>query len=565
MKAMPNKNSNLHRGIRAFFHATLCAFVLFCIAGPVLAAFEEAPTTDSWVQTLLIYGLPIILVIFLVSLVLYRRKSKTQKDIPVARPRTSSVIPAAAKLRTSSAQPREEAPVAQTPPKSAAPAESERPKRASAPHWDGVTADYEHAAFGAYRIDQEVGKLVLGKPYRTDVMSSRVPDDRRAIEASLIKVLNAPEADDEGRQRARQALEEYGFVTRQSAVLLQGRDAWERSSAARVLGQIGSVASLPALIEALHDTDSVVRNQAVTSLGQLKQPAAIGALLDVARRYSDIPPYLLSESLSACSVDSLSYLDSSSFDLNEAHASSTGDPQEMESSTSFEDLPMGDENDAWLALLTKLESQDASERAQVVHELGMHKAQRSVTALWATALHDSDPSVRSAAVTALGAINHESVFAPVLIALADETREVRAAAARTLSSLHFDRAEAYARVMETADQKTLQEVAQTCLTAGIVSQAVDRLASEDRRQAHEAFSLFSLLARAGETRAIFDVIENHKDEQVRLCAVRVLSVTARPDAAPRLRELVAVDGMPENVRTSILEVLYKLDKQPAPV
>jgi hypothetical protein len=45
----------------------------------------------------------------------------------------------------------------------------------------------------------------------------------------------------------------------------------------------------------------------------------------------------------------------------------------------------------------------------------------------------------------------------------------------------------------------------------------------------------------------------------------VLSVTARPEAAPKLRELVAVDGMPENVRTSILEVLYNLDKQPAPV
>ena len=564
MKAMPNKKSNLHRGTRAFFQATLCAFVLFCIAGPVLAAFEEAPTSNSWIQTFLIYGLPVIFVVFLISLLLYRRKSKTPKDIPVARPRTSSVIPAGAKLRTSSAQPRDEAPVAQTPPKSA-PAESERQQRTNAPHWDGVTTEYEHAAFGAYRIDQEVGKLVLGKSHRTEVIASRVPDDRRAIEASLIKALNAPEADDEGRQRARQALEEYGFVARQSAVLLQGRDAWERSSAARVLGQIGSVASLPALLEALHDTDSVVRNQAVASLGQLRQPAAIGALLDIARRYSDIPPYLLSESLSACSVDSLGYLDSISFDLNQAHASPTGEPQEMQPSASFEDLPMGDENDAWLALLTKLESQDASERAQVVHELGMHKAQQSVSALWETALHDSDASVRSAAVTALGAINHESVFAPVLIALADETREVRAAAARTLSSLHFDRAEAYARVMETADQKTLQDVAQTCLKAGIVSQAVDRLASEDRRQAHEAFSLFSLLAKAGETQAIFDVIENHKDEQVRLCAVRVLSATARPEAAPKLRDLVAVDGMPENVRTSILEVLYKLDKQPAPV
>src|SRR5262249_2041899 len=121
--------------------------------------------------------------------------------------------------------------------------------------------DYSHQAFGAYRIDQEVGKLVLGKAHRMDVLGSRVPEDRRAIEASLIKSLRAGDSDREGRERARQALEDYGFVARQSALLLEGRDAWERSSAARVLGQISSPSSLPALIEALHDGDSIVRNQ----------------------------------------------------------------------------------------------------------------------------------------------------------------------------------------------------------------------------------------------------------------------------------------------------------------
>ena len=62
----------------------------------------------------------------------------------------------------------------------------------------------------------------------------------------------------------------------------------------------------------LHDNDSVVRNQAVSSLGSLKMPAAIGALLDIARRHPDIPASLLSETLSACSVESLGYLDAPS-------------------------------------------------------------------------------------------------------------------------------------------------------------------------------------------------------------------------------------------------------------
>jgi HEAT repeat protein len=148
----------------------------------------------------------------------------------------------------------------------------------------------------------------------------------------------------------------------------------------------------------------------------------------------------------------------------------------------------------------------------------------------------------------------------VLIALADESREVRAAAARTLSSLHFDRAGAYVRVMESSNRELQHSVAEACVKTGIVAQAVDRLASEDRRQAYEAFSLFSLLARAGMVKPILEVIETHHDDEVRLCAVRVLNTAPPPQIAPKLRELVAFEHTPENVRTAILEVLYKVDQ-----
>jgi hypothetical protein len=85
------------------------------------------------------------------------------------------------------------------------------------------------------------------------------------------------------------------------------------------------------------------------------------------------------------------------------------------------------------------------------------------------------------------------------------------------------------------------------------------LASEDRRQAHEAFSLFSLLARADETQPVFDIIENHQDEEVRLSAVRVLSLAGQSSLVPRLRDAAGQQNMPENVRTALLEVLYKFD------
>jgi HEAT repeat protein len=390
-------------------------------------------------------------------------------------------------------------------------------------------------------------------------MASRATDDRRAIEASLIKALEASDTSEEGRRRVRLALEEYGFVARQSASMLMGRDAWERSSAARALGQIGSESSLTFLIEALHDADPVVRNQAITSLGALKMPAAIGALLDIARRHPDIPASLLSETLSSCSVESLGFLDAPSSEPPLFADGSEDIP--AESFVTFQDLPEGTEDETLKELLAQLESEDENARAKVAQQLGLYPVQCSVATLSSLALKDEAAAVRAAAVASLGAIDHESVFAPVLIALSDETREVRAAAARTLTGLHFDRAEAYVRVMEKADPETLRDVAGACIKIGIVSQTADRLVSEDRHQAYEAFSLFSLLAKANQIDPILETIRSHKDIEVRLCAVRVLNVAAAPDVAPKLRELVAFKGVPESVRTAILEVLYKLDQK----
>jgi HEAT repeat protein len=192
--------------------------------------------------------------------------------------------------------------------------------------------------------------------------------------------------------------------------------------------------------------------------------------------------------------------------------------------------------------------------------MSMYPLKNSVSTLTAMVVNDPESSVRAAAVASLGSIDHESVLAPVLIALADEARIVQAAAARTLTSLHFERGDAYVRVMETASPEMIRDVARACIKTGIVGQAVERLASEDRYQAFEAFSLFSLLARADETEPIFDVIENHRDEEARLCAVRVLHLAGKSSHAPKLRDIVAHDGMSENVRTAILELLYKLDQ-----
>lgn len=418
--------------------------------------------------------------------------------------------------------------------------------------------------FGAYRVDQEVGKLMLGQPHRMDVLASRAPDDRRAIETSLLKSLNAPETDDSGRRRARQALEEYGFLARHSAALLLARDACDRAAAARTLGEIGQPSALPFLLEALYDTEMIVRTQVVGSIGALKLPSAIGALLDMARRHPEMPAALLSQTLSACSLDCLDiggvFETERPLLSGETGDDFNGEITRLEPTVAYEQLPEFLDDETLSEALERLENTDVEVRAAAARRLAQFQTRNSVAALSALAMRDAEPVVRAAAVASLSEIDHESVFAPVLVAFADGAREVQAAAARALSRLSFNRADAFVRIIETADEEALGQVARACIKARMAAQAIDRLTSEDRRQAYEAFSLLSLLAKANETAPLLDAIAEHRDPDVRLAAIRLLGMTGRPEVAQQFRQLVVRDGLPEKIRTALLEVVYKIDQ-----
>ncbi len=419
--------------------------------------------------------------------------------------------------------------------------------------------------YGAYRIDQEVGKLILGQPHRMDVLASRASDDRRAIETSLIKGVNSPDLEERERRRACEALEEYGFVARQCATLLLAADPFERSSAARSLGEIKSEAALPFLLESLYDSESIVRNQAVMSIGELKLPSAIGALLDIARTHPDVPSGLLSKTLSACSVEGLDFFDAMPIDpaqLGTGHDFSVIEQiKHLEPATSVVELPEESDDEQLTRALASLGSVEVQERAEALKLLGQFRVRSSVVALTRLARHDAESNLRAIAISSLSSIDHESVFAAILIGMADESREVRAAAARALSRLSFDRADAYVRAIETSDEETIVNVAKACVQAGIVSQNLDRLASSDYRQAYETFSLICLLAKADMNEPILNAIAEHPNTDVRLKAVHLLAATGQPGILEHLRQLAVRDGVGEEVKTALLEAMYKLDQE----
>jgi LPXTG-motif cell wall-anchored protein len=424
--------------------------------------------------------------------------------------------------------------------------------------------------FGSYRIDQEVARLVTGRPHGTDVLSSRASDDRRAVEASLLKALRANETDEDGRRRARIALEDYGFVARSCAALLLGSESFERVSAARALGDMKSAQALPFLTEALYDPDPVVRTECVQSLGLLGLPSAIGALLDVASRHQDVAASILGPALTACSVESLeiswdSEAASRTFVGMDDAEEFTGEVRALVPAEKYDELADSTDDDALRVALESLDNPDVESRVNAAQQLAQFQVRRSVEALAASARRDSEPAVRSAAVTSLGLINHESVFAHVIVALSDEAREVRAAAARALSRLSFDRAEAYVRLVESADVRTMRDVAHACIKAGLAGQAVNRLNCEDRRQAYEAFSLLSLCVHGGETHPVLDAVECHRDIDIRMTCIQLLGDCTQPEVIEQLQRIAGNGGVPEKVRRSILETVERVALQPQQV
>ena len=114
------------------------------------------------------------------------------------------------------------------------------------------------------------------------------------------------------------------------------------------------------------------------------------------------------------------------------------------------------------------------------------------------------------------------------------------------------------RVTETHNPEELLEVARACVKAGIAAQAIDRLSGNDRRQAYEAFSLASLLAKANLNEPLLDAIVAHANMDVRLSAIKLLGATCKPAVLEQLRQLPA-DELPEMVSDALAETIARME------
>lgn len=199
--------------------------------------------------------------------------------------------------------------------------------------------------------------------------------------------------------------------------------------------------------------------------------------------------------------------------------------------------------------------EDEAVREIALRILSAFKTRNSIDALSQIALYDLSSNLRSKAITVLTEFDHESVFETVLLACADPTREVRAAAARGLFKLSFDRADAWKRIIASNDAYRMSHAARAAIESGIALKSFDRLVHYDMKIAYEAFALVGLLIHSGETREIFETIRESKDENVKFALLHCLSVIKDDRLLPELNKLRIDSGLPESVLERVKETV----------
>lgn len=226
----------------------------------------------------------------------------------------------------------------------------------------------------------------------------------------------------------------------------------------------------------------------------------------------------------------------------------------------FSPLPISNDE----ALMSAIEqAQDEYEEDEEVRDLALRvlaafKTRNSIESLSQIALYDLSSNLRSKAVTTLAEFDHESCFEPILLACADPTREVRAAAARGLFRLSFDRADAWARISESGDEFKMRQAARAAIEADLVERSFDRLAHSDMKYAYEAVTLVALLLKAGETKEVFEAVKNHQNPNVRKAILHVVKITKEPNALEGLYSVLEKKELSEELKREVDETIKEI-------
>jgi HEAT repeat protein len=215
------------------------------------------------------------------------------------------------------------------------------------------------------------------------------------------------------------------------------------------------------------------------------------------------------------------------------------DIKQIEQSRPLAPLPVSNEE----ILLSAIEQtneefeEDEEMRALALRILATFKTRNSIDAVSQVALYDLSSNLRAQALSVLSEFDHESVFETMVMACADPTREVRAAAARGIFNLSFERKEAWMRIVDSHDHGRIWQCARALVAGELVKPSLERLTHPDKKYAAEALALSLLLIKAGEISEIFQILQNSSDPNLKKAIFHVIRLSDNTDA---LEELISI-------------------------
>ena len=212
----------------------------------------------------------------------------------------------------------------------------------------------------------------------------------------------------------------------------------------------------------------------------------------------------------------------------------------LKPAASFDALPISNDPELMNAIEQVQDEIEEDEKAREIFltVLAEFKNQNSVEAISEVALYDLASPLRSKALGVLADFDHESVFETILLACADPTREVRAAAARALFHLSFNRADAWTRIANSGEKGRMIQMARAAIEGDLVKRSFERLVHKDNKYAYEAFALLNLLIKAGETEIIFESLKSHPDMNVQTAILHTIKTTKDKEALEGLNSIL---------------------------
>jgi hypothetical protein len=226
----------------------------------------------------------------------------------------------------------------------------------------------------------------------------------------------------------------------------------------------------------------------------------------------------------------------------------------------FDALPLSNDE----ALMSAIEQvheefeEDEEIRALAVRILAAFRTSNSVESLSQVALYDLSSNLRSTAVTTLSEFDHESVFETILLACADPTREVRAAAARALFHLTFNRADAWTRIANSGEQGKMLQISRAAIEADLVERSFERLIHKDRKYSYEAFALVILLIRSGEMEIILNFLQKSNDSKLRRAILHTIKVSKEKEALDGLISLLKQKSLSPELQEDVDKTIEEM-------